>query len=501
MSHSRNEDEAHDAYGPGDLRWSRAAVGRAAVRGVLWTGLQYWGYNMLALAAFVVLGRLLSPADFGLAAAANTVILFLRVIVDAGFSQLLVQKKQITAGEIDTAFWTAVAMGTLCALVIASGAPLIAVLFGMPKLTTIVRVLAVVFILVGLDSTQSALLTREMKFSSQAIRRLIAALVSCAVAITMAVMGLGVWSLVAQQIVLEGTTVLILWRLSPWRPGFHFLRSAWREFLSFGGRYSLMRILWYLGQNADNFLVAIFLGPVALGYYVIAYRILVVLNELFNTTISQVSLSTFSKLRDDQGGINNALYDATALLAAVGVPVYAGLAVLARPLLIVVFGAKWTPSVPVLEALTLAGGVQSLGACMSSYVIAIGLVRYEMWSVMGVVVAEIAGFAVAVHHGITAVAWALGIVLVIAWPIRLLLLRRWGGVSPAAYARRLPAIAGSAAVMVGATLGIAAAVGGAPIGVRLTIEILVAAMVYPAALRLLSPSLVRRLVVIGRGSR
>ena len=482
-------------------RWSSAAVSHAAVSGVLWSGLQYWGYNMLALVVFVFLGRVLSPRDFGLAAAANTVILLLRVVVDAGFSRLLVQKSEITDAEVDTAFWTALGIGLAFAAITAAAAPGFALLFGEPRLTDIIRALSCVYILVGLDSTPSALLEREMRFSAQAIRRLIAACASAVVALAMAELGFGVWALVGQQIVLEATTVLVLWRLSDWRPHLRFLRSSWVEMASFGGRFSVMRVLWYLGENADNFLVGIFLGPVALGYYVIAYRVLVVFNELFNTTISTVSLSTFSKLRHDEQSINNALYEATGALAAVGVPVYVGLAMVARPLLVAVFGAKWTPSVPVLEALTLAGAVQSLSACISSYVIAIGRVRYEMWSVFGVVVAELCGFAVTVHLGITAVAWALGVVSALAWPVRLLLLRRWGNVSVAEYSRNLPAIGAASAAMAATMLVVASVLHGSPPGPKLVAEVVVGAGVYPAVLWGLSPRFARRLVTVVRGAR
>lgn len=473
--------------------WSRSGVSRAAVRGVAWTGLQYWGYNVLALGVFVVLGRLLRPSDFGLAAAANTVILFLRVVVDAGFSRLLVQRTEITEDQVDTAFWTALGIGVIFAAITVVAAPLIALLFGMPRLTNVIRVLSVVFILVGLDSTQSALLERQMRFSAQAVRRLIAAFASAGVAVAMAVDGFGVWALVGQQVVLEATTVLILWRLSTWRPARRFVRSCWRELATFGTRYSVMRVLWYLGQNVDNFLVGIFLGPIALGYYVVAYRVLVVLNELFNTTISSVSLSTFSKLRHDKDSINGALYEATSMLAAIGLPIYAGLAVVAHPLLTAVFGAKWAPSAPVLEALTLAGAVQSLSACISSYTIAIGLVRYEMWSVLCVVAAEVAGFVLTVHLGLVAVALALGIVLAIAWPIRLLLLRRWGGVSLRSYVHNLPAVFVASLIMAGGVAAVGVGLAHSEVALRLTAQIATGAALYPLTLWCLAPALVHRL--------
>ena len=200
----------------------RTEVSQAMSRGIAWTGVQMAGSNLLSLVVFVVLGRLLTPRDFGLLASATVIVLFLRVLVDAGFSRLLVQREHLTPEHVDTAFWTAIVIGVAFSLLLAAAAPLVALTFGEPRLTNIVRALSIIFIFVSLDGTQSAMLERRMEFRSQAIRRLIAGLASATIAILLAVEGFGAWALVAQQLTLEGVTVLVLWSLSPWRPTLRF---------------------------------------------------------------------------------------------------------------------------------------------------------------------------------------------------------------------------------------------------------------------------------------
>src|SRR2546421_5846540 len=109
-------------------------------------GLEKWVDHVVAIGVFVLLGRLLKPVDFGLVAAASVVLWFLRVVVDQGFSRALVQRSELSSEHVDTAFWTALGTGVLFTVVTTVVAPLIALLFSQPRLTTVIRALSVVFI-------------------------------------------------------------------------------------------------------------------------------------------------------------------------------------------------------------------------------------------------------------------------------------------------------------------------------------------------------------------
>ena len=374
--------------------------------------------------------------------------------------------------------------GTLVAALTVATAPLIADLFNQPHLAAVMRVISVVFILAALDGTQSALLTRAMDFRSQAIRRLVATFVSAVVAIALAASGAGVWALVAQLVTFESVSVILLWSLSDWRPSFRFSRGSFRELLTFGASVTGIRFLVNVGGNADNLLIALVFGPVSLGYYVIAFRVMTVINQVLAQTLLQVVFSTFSRLRSDPDGLNDAFYRSANLVGAVAFPIYAGLAVVAHPLIVAVFGAKWAPSAPVLEALTLAGLVQCQTIFSSQYAIAIGKVHNELrWTAL-LVAAQLVGFAIAVSFGIVAVALSLGIVLAIAWPIRLLWLRGVGGLSPSRYFRPYPSLVAATVVMAAAVIGAGQLVTDGVSAVQLSVQIAVGIAVYPLALRL-----------------
>lgn len=465
---------------------TRSGVSRAALRGAAWMGLATWVNQAAALAAFIVLGRLLSPDDFGLVAAASVVLWLLRVLVDQGFGQVLVQRADLTAAHVDTAFWTALATGVAIAVLTAATAPLVADLYSLPQLTGVLRALSIVFVFVAFDSTQSALLTREMKFRVQAMRRLGASLVSGAVAIALAVAGAGVWALVAQTLAYEGLLVILLWSLVSWRPRRRFSKVEFRELFGFGMRTTLIKILTNVGAYADNLLIGVVVGAVALGYYVVGFRVVVVINTLIALALTQVVLSAFSRLQQDRVALNGALYRATKLTAAIGLPVYAGLALIAHPLTVFIFGEKWGPSAPVMQALALAGFVQCQLIFTTQYAIALGRVGNELAWTAALIGAELVGFAVAVQYGITAVAISLGLVLLVAWPIRLALLRAWGGLRFRDYFQAFPALLLATAAMAVVVLGIQAATGDDGRLWQLLLQIGGGALAYLAGLWLLA---------------
>jgi polysaccharide transporter, PST family len=465
-------------------------MSRAAMQGAAWTALQLWGFNAGSFVVFVVLGRLLTPADFGVVAAAYTVTMLLQVLVDFGFTRYLVQRPTLPLIYADTAFWTAVTVALLFTLIQIIIAPYFALLFGIPSLTIVIRALSPLFILRALDATQSALLDRQMQFRIQAIRRLIATAISAAVAISLAVVGAGVWALVTQQLVLESVTVGLLWRLASWRPRLRASAVCFRELFPFGVRMTGIRTTQFAMTNADNFFVGILFGKVRLGYYTVAYRMFNVLNDLLITVINRVALATFSRLQHDRNLVNAAFYRASRMGSLIALPAYAGLALVARPVVILLFGSRWIPSVPLLQVLMVAAFAQGQLTLCAAYVVAIGGIRNEFRWAMSIAVVQVAAFAIAAQFSVFAVAASVGIVLLGAWVVRLLLLRNLGSIQLRRYFAHYPALLASTLGMVIGVAGVRHVVAGAPRVLALAAEITVGASLLVLALQVLAPHLI-----------
>ena len=177
----------------------------------------------------------------------------------------------------------------------------------------------------------------------------------------------------------------------------------------------------------------------------------------------------------------------------VGFPTYAGLALVAHPLIVVIFGAKWGPSAGVLQALTLAGIVQCQTTFFQNYAISLGRVRNEMRWKAFVVALELIGFGVAVHFGVVAVALSLGLVLLVTWPIRLIYMKSWSELQLRPYFARYPAILTATLAMAGVVIVLGTAFSALPRPASLAAQVLGGILAYALALRVAAPREVREL--------
>ena len=310
-----------------------------------------------------------------------------------------------------------------------------------------------------------------MQFRVQAIRHLFATGIAGAIAITLAFAGAGVWALVAQQLALETVTVVLLWRLSRWRPRFRASIVCLRDLVPFGVRMSSIRLTQFAMTNADNFFVGIVFGKIALGYYVIAYRMFSVLNDLFIMVINRVALSTFSRLQHDTrsreprvlSGEPNRKRAHPSGVCGAGPPGPPGHHSLVRRAV----GTECSASFRAHGCCLCHGPADALWA----YATGIGWIRNEFRWTLAIATAQVAAFAVAAHFSVFAVAASVGIVLIVAWPVRLLPLRKIGGIRLSQYFAHYPGLVASTLVMAAGVAAIRYAVGGAPPAVALAIEI------------------------------
>jgi O-antigen/teichoic acid export membrane protein len=377
-----------------------------AVRGIVWSAIQSWGTQAASLLVFFLLARLLSPEAFGLVALASVFLAFMQVFLNQGFTQVLIQREALEPEHIDTAFWTNLTIGIVLTLISLATADVVADWFQQAQLAPMLRGFSVLFVITALGNVQQALLERKLAFRAIAVRWLLGTVVGGCVGVGMALNGFGVWSLVSQQLVQELVGTLVLWKSSPWRPGFKVSVKHFHHLFSFGISLVGFNLLNFLNTRADDFLIGYFLGPVALGYYSIAYRILGVMTQLLITTGNQVALPTFSRLQENPEKFRNAFYTATELTALISFPIFLGVAALAPELVLLLFGEQWLPSIPVLQVLSFAGIFRSINFFKSSVFVALGKPHWSLWFGLLNAGLNVIGFTIAVRWGIVAVASA-----------------------------------------------------------------------------------------------
>ncbi|MBZ8180599.1 lipopolysaccharide biosynthesis protein [Oscillatoria salina] len=419
------------------------SIKQKAVKGVVWSVIQNWGSQAVSLIVFLILARLLTPEAFGLVALANVFLAFMQIFTEQGFTKALIQRSKLEPEHLDTAFWSNLIGGVLLTIIGFLGAKYIAGIFAQPKLIPILKCLCFLFFVNSIGHVHKAILSRELAFKIMAVRTLIAIFISGLVGIIMAVAGLGVWSIVSQQMVFESVVVLIMWQAVDWRPSFKFSGQHFRDLFSFGINIIGLKFLKFFNKRSDNLLIGYFLGEVALGYYAIAYRVLQVMTQLLIGTSNQVALPTFSKLQEEPERFRQAFYRVTELTSLVAFPAFVGMATLTPELVVSVFGEQWISSIPVMRVLAFAGIIHSLSYFNTSVFMAMGKPIWKLWLTLFEAIFTLIACLLVVKWGIAAVACAYVISIYLVFPIGLGAINRVIGVPILIYLQQFvtPAIA------------------------------------------------------------
>ena len=455
--------------------------------------MQNWGFRIISLLVFLVLARLLVPKAFGLVALGYVYLAFVQIFIDQGFSQALVQRAELEQEHLDTAFWISVFSGVLLTFAGIIAAGFTARLFHEPSLTPVLKWMSLNLFLISLSNMPQAILQRRMDFKSLAIRHVVAALAGGVVGIWMATAGYGVWSLVGQSLVQSLVGVFVLWHACKWRPGFNISVRHFRELFSFGINVAGAEILSFFNTRMDHLLIGYFLGPVPLGYYTVARRLLQTIIELLTRTIAQVALPTFSIMQKEPERLRRAFYTATQLSSLVAFPAFAGMAVLAPEIVRVVFGNQWLASIPVMQVLAFIGILQAIFYFNGAVLKALGKPSWLLGIATVNAVANVIGFSVAVRWGIVAVAAAFVIRGYLLSPIPVWVIRKIINIKIGAYLKQFfPSFVGSIVMVI--TLMTVKHFGGSSINlhVSLIIYVVIGAMVYVATIAIIAPQLSRR---------
>ena len=324
------------------------------IRGMAWVAWWSAAIAVMRLGVLVLLTRLLTPADFGVVSAAMVFITFSLNFSQLGMGPALVQRPALQARHITTAFLASTSLGILVGGVVWAAAPLIARFFHMDQLVPVVRALAFVFPIAGLSVVSESLLQRELRFRFVAYRDMLAyGLGYGLVGVVLALLGFGVWALVAAQLTQGVLRTAILLRGGP---PLLWARPTWTcflELMEYGIGQSVGRLGVILANQVDNLVVGRWLGAPALGQYNRAFQLVSVPTALLGDTLDKVLFPTMARVQDDPRRLASAFLQGTALLALLTLPAGVVIAVLAPELVAVAFGSRWEALVAPFQVLAL----------------------------------------------------------------------------------------------------------------------------------------------------
>ncbi len=359
------------------------------------------GVQLLGLA---VLTRLLPPSDYGLIAMAFTATNLASLLRDLGTSSAIIQKKVLTERIRSTVFWLHLSMGSALALALVSASGLLAGAFKQPALADILCLLALTFPMGGLSAVHLALLERESRFQTLARIEVVASSTALAVAIFSAYHGAGVYSFVWQSFTITALYVVQPWLSLKWHPRFIWDASEIRDLFSYSGNLSAFNLINFVARNADSMIIGRFLGPVALGSYSMAYKLMLFPLQNLSFVAGRAMFPVLSRQQDSNASVGALYQRAVAMVAAVSVPMMAGLFVLREPLSRIAFGPQWGDVPQVIAWLAPVGALQGIVSTTGSLFMAKG--RTDTLFRLGLLsaVLMVAGFVLGLPGGVTGVA-------------------------------------------------------------------------------------------------
>ena len=321
------------------------------VRGVVWSAVERFSVQGVQFVVMIAMARVLSPSDYGLIGMLAVFIAVAQSLVDSGFSQALIRKRDRTAVAESTVVYFNIVVGLLLYGVFYLASPWVAEFYDSPELEPLMRVVCLGVVFNSLAVVQRARLTLEIDFKTQAKASLTAAVVSGIVGIWMAYTGWGVWSIAAQQLVNLGVNTSLLWILAKWRPVWAYSWKSFRELFSFGSKLMFSGLLDVLYRNIYLIVIGKAFSAKDLGYYTRAHQFAEFPSSNLTGILQRVTYPVLCKIQDDDERLANAYRRFLRVSAFLIFPLLVGLSAVAEPLILLLLKEQWLYAATLLQVL------------------------------------------------------------------------------------------------------------------------------------------------------
>jgi PST family polysaccharide transporter len=414
------------------------------VRGVNFAGALKWSFlseltgRIVPPLVFVILARLLAPEDFGVVAAATMVIAFSQIFWEAGMGKAVVQYRGDHAAAADAAFWINGALAIVVAVVLVAVAGVVAEsIFHDGRVRAVLQVMSLQVVLSAAVSVHTALLQKDMQFKRLFWVRLFTVAIPSLISVPLAWQGAGYWALIAGTLVGQAAQVIVLWRLSGWRPRWSCeSRVAW-DLASFGAWVSVSGLLAWFYIWADSLVVGLYLGSHELGLYRTGNQfVMMIFGALFGS-IAPVLYSRLSTMNQDRERLGGAMEKVIKVLIMVAIPAAFIISSIAEPVATALFGEKWHGISLVIATMALAHGFSWVAGMNGEIFRAMGKPSYETVVTAVALVIYLGAYLISIRQGFEPFVWTRLALALGGLMLHLIFLRKVVPVSLAPLARFL----------------------------------------------------------------
>lgn len=308
----------------------------------------------LTIASTAVLGRLLTPADFGVVGMALAFINLVESFRDAGLGLATIHQPRLSHAQISTLFWINLVLSMALSSLMIAASPLVVHFYADDRVGPVIVALSLLFIPAGASVQHRATLGRQLKFGWIAALEIATQFATSLTAIVMALAGYGYWSLVGGSAAGAVTALVVAWQGSPWLPGRPQRGTGIRKMLEFGGYTAASGLLYMLAKDLDKILLGRFWGPAAVGFYSRANQLTMLPTTTFSGAIGRSLVPGLAASTHHPEEFRRLYIHNTSLLALLAMPMAALALVAADHFVPLLLGNQWAEAIPVFRALAVA---------------------------------------------------------------------------------------------------------------------------------------------------
>ena len=319
------------------------------ISNLIWRFMERCGSQVISFVVSVVLARLLAPELYGSIALVTVITSVLQVFVDSVMANALIQKKDTDDLDYSSVFYFNLVFCLILYIGLFFAAPLISRIYKDMSLVPVIRVLGLTLVVSGVKNVQQAYVSKTMQFRRFFFATLGGTIFSAVVGIGMAYGGYGVWALVMQQLLNAAVNTAILWVTVGWKPKLMFSFQRLAGLISFGWKLLVSALLDTVYNKLYQLVVGVVYSSADLAYYNKADQLPVLVVENINSSIDSVLLPVLSAQQDKREQVREMTRRAIKMSTYVMMPMMAGLAACAEPLVRLLLTEKWLPCVPYMQ--------------------------------------------------------------------------------------------------------------------------------------------------------
>jgi teichuronic acid exporter len=350
------------------------------LKGSIWNSFSQFGSQIISLIITIVVARRLSPADFGLFGMVSIIAAFLSYFIEFGLTASLIQRKEVDSLDIDSVFWTSLAISACLFAAMFLGAPIVSSFYQRPELTVITRIIFVSLLIIPFNMMPEFVETKKLAYDKITIAELLSSIISSAITVVIAYAGFGVWSLVWQYISKLLTRAVILVALTRWKPHLQYSWNRIKSLLGMGFDITMNNLLTYAADNTDYLLVGKMLGETSLGLYTMSFKLSKYPILKIEGVFTKMLFPAFSTFNDDPDRIRKNFFKLLLFFLTWATPVFIFGYFACAPLINLMLGEKWSATIPLVRVFLIYLVFSSF--CVQNNPILIALNKIRMWNIV-----------------------------------------------------------------------------------------------------------------------